>query len=30
LQQLSGRIVQISALIDEKEMRWLELSDAQS
>jgi ATP-binding cassette subfamily F protein uup len=30
LQQLSGRIVQISALIDEKEMRWLELSEAQS
>ncbi|HEU4470345.1 MAG TPA: ABC-F family ATP-binding cassette domain-containing protein [Flavisolibacter sp.] len=30
LQQLSERIVQIAGLIDEKELRWLELSEAVS
>jgi ATP-binding cassette subfamily F protein uup len=29
LQQISSRINQINSLIDEKEMRWLELSEQQ-
>ena len=30
LQQISLRIVEINNLLDEKEMRWLELSELQA